>query len=227
MKKNLTLLDKHPHIWRARQHALNENKFSLGVHALDKALNGGVCAAGLIRVSSLIGIGEVSFFKHLLIQPRPHKLRVFINPPANIQAPWLTTLGINLEQVLIVHPKTAEDALWAAEQCLKSTACHCVLLWNKTLNAKQARRLQVAATHNDALCMLYTPPGAQTVSLPIILDLTLHRHDEHLVINIIKQRHGWPVENIFVPFSWTPDNHAIQWAMQNNKSQSQTLYSVS
>lgn len=227
MKKPFILLDKHPHIWRARQQSIDENRFSLGIHALDKALNGGISTSGVIRVTSITGIGEVSLFKHPLTTYRPHKLRVFINPPANIQAPWLTTLGMNLEQVLIVTPKTAEEALWATEQCLKSTACHCVLLWNSTINTTQARRLQVAATHNDALCLLFASPDSPNESLPIMLDLTLHINNKRLVINIIKQRHGWPVANIEVPYSWTPDNHEIQSAMLNNKSRRHKLHSVS
>lgn len=218
--------DKHPHIWRAREQPPQENKFSFGIRALDEALHGGVGASGVVRVASLTGIGEITLFKHILATPRAHKLRVFIKPPARLQAPWLTNLGIDSEQVLIVHPKTDKDALWAAEQCLKSAACHCVLLWNNTLQIKEARRLQVAATHNDALCLLFTSSSYHTTPFPITLDLCLQIREAQLIIDITKQRHGWPASNIVVPHSWTPNNNAIQWAMQNNKSPTQELHSV-
>ncbi|KTF06341.1 RecA/RadA recombinase, partial [marine sediment metagenome] len=41
----------------------------------------------------------------------------------------------------------------------------CVVLWSNAVNQKEARRLQVAATHNDALCLLYTPPQQQALQL--------------------------------------------------------------
>ena len=94
------------------------------------------------------------------------------------------------------------------------------------MNAKAARRLQVAASHNDTLCLLFTSPHQQGASFPIALDLSLHIRDAQLVVNIIKQRHGWPVSNIVIPHSWTPNNHAIQSAMQNNKKTEPTLHSV-
>jgi len=227
MKNPLSVLDSHPHIWRARQQPTSEDKFSLGIHALDKALRGGVNSSGVIRVSSLTGIGEISLFKRVLSEPRTHKLRVFINPPAHIQAPWLTTLGVNLEQVLVITPDTEKDILWAAEQCLKSTACHSVFLWNNSLHTQEARRLQVAATHNDTLCVLFSAPNLRATPLPITLDLQLHIRDTTLIVDIIKQRHGWPISNITIPYSWTPDNSAIQWAMLNNKCPLSELHSVS
>ncbi|MDO6566452.1 translesion DNA synthesis-associated protein ImuA [Alteromonas sp. 1_MG-2023] len=220
------IFDKHPQIWRAREKPLSENKFSLGVSALDEALHGGIVTSGVVRVGSLTGIGEITLFKQVLAAPRTHKLRVFIKPPAQLQAPWLSALGLTLDQIIVVLPKTDKEALWAAEQCLKSTACHCVLLWNNTMDAKAARRLQVAASHNDSLCLLFTSPDQQAISFPISLDLNLQIRDSKLMVNIVKQRHGWPVSNIEISHSWTPSNHTIQWAMQNNKEATPSLHSV-
>jgi hypothetical protein len=225
-RSKAALFDKHPHIWRAREKPVSENKFLLGTRVLDEALHGGIATSGVVRIASLTGIGEITLFKQVLTMHRAHKLRVFIKPPAQLQAPWLSSLGVDLEQVIVVLPKTDKEALWAAEQCLKSAACHCVLLWNNTMDAKAARRLQVAASHNDTLCLLFTSPHQQGASFPIALDLSLHIRDAQLVVNIIKQRHGWPVSNIVVPHSWTPNNHAIQSAMQNNKKTEPTLHSV-
>ena len=249
MKKSLSVLNKHPHIWRARDQKQSETKFSLGFAFLDKALNGGVASTGLVRISSLTGVGELSLFKQVICQYRTHKLVVFINPPGLLQSPWLENLGLKAQQVLVVKTSAEQESLWAAEQCLKSTACHCVVLWSNAINQKEARRLQVAATHNDALCLLYTPPQQQAPSLnysktslqgslqtstpsqndsslPITLDIALLGTPHALSVNIRKQRHGWPKDNIVISHRWTPDNHAIKWAMAHNTLSDQALHSV-
>ncbi len=246
MNKTLSVLNNHPHIWRAREQKQSEAKYSLGFPRLDEALNGGVASNGLVRVASLTGVGELSLFKDVICHHRTHKLVVFINPPGHLQSPWLENLGLKAEQVLVVKTQVQQESLWAAEQCLKSTACHCVLLWSNTINQKEARRLQVAATHNDALCLLYTPlqqslsssskqrnnlqgssQAHSSDALPITLDLCLQGNPHSLSVNIRKQRHGWPKDNIVISHKWTPDNNAIKWAMAHNTLSDQALHSVS
>ncbi len=229
MKTSLSTLKAHPHIWRAREKSQDETKFSLGFKHLDKALNGGIPSSGLIRISSLMGIGELTLFKQVLCNQHTHKMVVFINPPGVLQVPWLENLGLNTQQVWIIKTKTEQEALWAAEQSLKSTACYCVILWNHSITPKEARRLQVAATHNDALCLLYTRASGANhqKSLPITVDLSLQPKPHKLSVSIRKQRHGWPVDNIVIYNNWTPNNHAIKWAMEHNKLTGQVLHSVS
>ena len=235
MTEILSTLSKHPHIWRAREKKNSEAKFSLGFARLDSALNGGVASSGLVRISSLTGVGELSLFKHVLCKHRTHKMVVFINPPGQLQAPWLANLGLDLQQVLVVNTPADQESLWAAEQCLKSTACHCVILWSNRVCTKAARRLQVAATHNDALCLLYTLPqcanvnhehGSMSHALPITLELSLQAHASTVTADVRKQRHGWPTSNITISHNWTPDNHAIKWAMEHNKLADHALHSV-
>ncbi|BFT32128.1 translesion DNA synthesis-associated protein ImuA [Alteromonas sp. D210916BOD_24] len=228
MTTSLSAINSHPHIWRARQHNTNETKFSLGFPSLDKALNGGVASTGLIRVSSLLGVGELTLFKHVLCSQRTHKMVVFVSPPGYLQSPWLTNLGLDLQQILVVNTHSEQESLWAAEQCLKSTACHCVVLWSSQISATQARRLQVAATHNDALCLLFTTERyASKEALPVALDIALQAQHDTLRVQVRKQRHGWPVDNITVQHHWTPDNRPIKWAMAHNKLQDHILHSVS
>ena len=51
----------------------------------------------------------------------------------------------NRNNILIVFPNSVKEALWAAEQCLKSGACSAVLFWCQSLEVHQVRRFQVAA----------------------------------------------------------------------------------
>lgn len=227
MKDSLSLFNNHPNIWRAREQPVNTSRFALGISPLDDALHGGIPSSGVISLACATGIGEVSLFSQVISQQRKHKLRVFINPPAHVCAPWLSSQNIDTRQVLIVTPASDVDALWAAEQCLKSAACHCVLLWHNAITAKTARRLQVAATHNDALCLLFSVPEKKLSSLPVSLELSLKAQEAHITVDVVKQRQGWPVKNVVIPFTWTPDNQAIQWAIKNNKRAVHSLHSVS
>ncbi|MAI39399.1 translesion DNA synthesis-associated protein ImuA [Alteromonas sp.] len=234
MNKSLSMLENHPHIWRAREQSQQEERFSLGFDQLDEALNGGISTSGVIRIRTLTGIGELSLFKHVISKQRTHKMIAFVNPPGDIQAPWLATFGIDVKQVLIVKPSTEKESLWATEQCLKSTACHCVILWSNGVNTKESRRLQVAATHNDALCLLFTRPNRNSMhnsaalqTLPISLDLCLNYRQHALEVSVLKQRHGWPKDNIAIHNDWTPNNRAIKWAVEHNKVKRHVLHSVS
>jgi len=87
--------------------------------------------------------------------------------------------------------------------------------------------LQVAASHNDALCFLFSHLNKNMTSLPVVLDIKLAVKESNIVVDILKHRQGWPINNLVIPFTWTPSNHAIQWAMLNNKRNPRPLHSVS
>ena len=213
MPDHLSVIEKHPLIWRAGQRRDVQSRLATLHEALDKALSGGLVSAGLVRLLCNTGIGELSLFKSIIADHRLHKLCVFINPPGILQAPWLATANISAERVYQVAPNDNESALWAAEQCLKSGACHCVLLWANSISPKQARRLQVAASHNNALAILYMPPHCQRVSLPVSQDLSLSPCPGGLTVNVNKQAQGWPVRDVFVTLTHTPSNQSILAAM--------------
>lgn len=213
MPDHLSVIEKHPLIWRAGQRRDVQSRLATLHHELDTALSGGLVSAGLVRLLCNTGIGELSLFKSVIAEYRLHKLCVFINPPGILQAPWLATANISAQRVYQVASGGNEEALWAAEQCLKSGACHCVLLWATSITPKQARRLQVAASHNNALAILYMPPHCQRMSLPVSQDLSLSPCPGGLTVNVNKQAQGWPITNVFVTLTHTPTNHAISAAM--------------
>lgn len=213
MPDHLSVIEKHPLIWRAGQRREGQSRLATLHPELDSALSGGLVSAGLVRLLCTPGIGELSLFKSVIAEYRLHKLCVFINPPGILQAPWLATANISAERVYQVAPGDNDGALWAAEQSLKSGACHCVLLWVNSITPKQARRLQVAASHNNALAILYMPPQCRRVSLPVSQDLSLSPCPGGLTINVNKQAQGWPVNDVFVALTHTPTNQSISAAM--------------
>ncbi|MCC8364184.1 translesion DNA synthesis-associated protein ImuA [Lysobacter sp. A6] len=67
-----------------------------------------------------------------------------VAPPYRAHAPAWQAAGLCHEslQVIDANPR---DALWAAEQCLRSGACAAVLCWPHKADDRALRRLQVAA----------------------------------------------------------------------------------
>ncbi|WP_313340914.1 translesion DNA synthesis-associated protein ImuA [Stenotrophomonas sp.] len=75
---------------------------------------------------------------------------VLVAPPHLPNAPAWAGAGMALGQLQVVHA-AAREALWAAEQCLRSAACAAVLCWPGHADDRTLRRLQVAAETGQCL----------------------------------------------------------------------------
>jgi hypothetical protein len=98
-----------------------------------------------------------------------------------------------------------EDALWAAEQALKSGACGAVLFWNESQRAEAQeyawmRRLQLAAQAGDAMAVIYRSTAAERQSTPAHLRVVLSREEGALKVRIPKRR-GPPLTKS-LPLPW-------------------------
>ncbi|MBL6696405.1 MAG: translesion DNA synthesis-associated protein ImuA [Luminiphilus sp.] len=125
----------------------------------------------------------------------------FIAPPNTPYAPLLAARGIPTEQVLIVHPKNREELLWATEQAIRSTTCSAVFSWLGAADYRYAelRRLQLAATENDTLSVVFRHREAAEKHTPACLRLMSRGYRR---IDILKQRGGKPISDIVIE----PDN---------------------
>lgn len=226
MVESLSTLEKHPLIWRGTQTPSAVSRLPTGHAILDKHILGGLPSAGLVRVQAHVGVGELSLLKGALLSGRWHKLRVFINAPGDLHAPWLHHSGFDDTTTLQVTPASDEEALWSAEQCLKSGVCHSVILWVSDLQARQARRLQIAASDNDCLCLLYQHRNIVS-GLPVVLDLKVKPHGQGLCVDIVKIQGGKQVDNLYLPLSHTPDNSVIMRLTRHAHQHSPHLSSVS
>lgn len=150
-----------------------------GFEALDGELTGrGWARPGLTEIlCNHVGIGELSLLMKALgssanaVHPGDamHILWVVPQNQAWIPyAPALVQCGINLDHLAIVRTKNTDDALWAAEQGLKSGACRAVLLrlneaWSNPLSL---RRLHQAAMAGNSILWLLRPREAANTPSP-------------------------------------------------------------
>lgn len=76
--------------------------------------------------------------------------------------PGLAGFGVDPARLLQVRPRTAGQALWAAEEAAKAgVACVLAEIGPAACALVAARRLQLAAESSQALLLLLRPPGAQ------------------------------------------------------------------
>jgi cell division inhibitor SulA len=196
MNDTLETLTRHRLIWRGRDGDTPQAMAASGQKLLDERLGGGFPAEGVIDVHSPRGIGELRLLLPRLAQPesgqQTSRLWVFIAPPAAVNAESLAAAGLDLSRVLVVRPATAGEALWAAEQSLKSGCCRAVMLWQQAVKTHQAQRLQLAAREGRANLWLFRD-NRVTAPLPVSLNLQLSAHPRGLVVTVPKRRGGWPV----------------------------------
>lgn len=179
-------------LWQGSQAPEEKAHHPTGYEVLDQKLMGGFPMHGVIELESPVGIGELRLLLPHLKQTSQDRLSVFIQPPGYLCAEQLTNEGLNRDKALIIYPNSSKDALWAAEQCLKSGACSNVLLWHPELEVHQARRLQVASETGNSLHFIFKRVSQSVFSLPVSLSMSLKPHPFGLEVTITKRKGGWP-----------------------------------
>lgn len=198
-------LKKKQWLWLGSTELPPQGCHPTGFELLDDRLDGGFPLHGLVELHSQSSIGELRLLCPHLRSNHGGKLSVFIQPPGQLSAQYLIAEGIDLNHVLLIYPETHKDALWAAEQCLRSGACSNVLLWHCKLEVHHVRRLQVASEAGNCLSFLFKAPS-KLFSLPVSLSMTLKPHIHGLEITINKRKGGWPHSSFLLDMSvYWPD----------------------
>lgn len=143
----------------------------------------GIGEASLLLKSFSKGVNEARAANALWILPVDGRLIPY--------APKLADFGIDLSRLAIVQPNSIGDALWVAEQSLKSGACLGVLLYlDCTLGHSLAlRRLQQAAVSGKAIAWLVRPLAAAAMPSPASLRIALNpQQDGSMRLDLLKRR---------------------------------------
>ncbi|MEZ9183960.1 translesion DNA synthesis-associated protein ImuA [Vibrio splendidus] len=188
-------------IWTGLQSTAQGSTTSTGYPQLDKQLDGGFPTHGVIEVESQQGIGELRLLTPYLAQQNSQKLAIFINPPGKICAEFFSSQSIELENILVIQPQRELDALWAAEQCLKSGACHSVLLWGADLEIHQTKRLQAASETGKCLQFHFKATSHNQLSLPVSLSMKLSSHAQGLKVEVTKRKGSWSYGSFILDMS--------------------------
>ncbi len=203
---SLQQLRQQGHIWQfkpaAKEGVTPHPLHSTGFVALDQVI-GGWPLQQVTEFRCQPGSGELRLLLPYLTQQQfiqQERLLVFLNAPARLNAVFFVQNGIAPERLLEIHGSDKE-ALWAAEQCLKSGCCQSVLLWQNHLQIAQLKRLQLAAGQGRAELFLYRDVAATQQHLPVSLSLALKGCPNGLLIGVQKRRGGWAGQQLQLDWS--------------------------
>lgn len=116
----------------------------------------------------------------------------WVSPPHIPYAPALATAGLDLSRVLMVRTRRSRDALWAAEQAMRSGTCRAVLLWAEQADSRHLRRLQLAAEEGNCWGVVFRPEAVRKRSSPAVLRLRVLVDERETHLDLLKVRGGRP-----------------------------------
>lgn len=229
MSDLIDLLQRRQLIWHGRDCQPAPEVLSSGYALFDEKLAGGFPKTGVVSINTPLGIGELRFLSSSLLaetsasshSSNRSRLLVFIHPPGVLSAEFFHHQGFDLNNILVIYPRHKNEALWAAEQCLKSGACRAVLLWQDAFATHQIKRLQIASDEGSCLQFLMRSKAKKSVSLPVSLSMQLAPHAQGLEVSINKRKGGWELPQFTLDMSpfWPAlsfDESASRSARANN-----------
>ncbi len=206
MSANLDNLLRHPEIWRTdRGGVAPHGALPTGFAALDQALPAGGWPLGALTEILVpgMGAGELRLVMPALARlSRGGRWIAWIAPPHIPYAPALAAWGVDLSRLLLVRTRSEADALWAAEQALRSGSCGAVLAWPATVEDRSLRRLQLAAETGECWGLLFRKARIHQRS-PAAVRLKLEPFSRGTLVQILKCRGRGPSAPLVIDLEMT------------------------
>ena len=178
-------------VWRGDTIVPVRQAVATGFDDLDRELPGGGWPRGALTelLAQREGFGELQLILPALAALTQRGRRVaWLAPPHLPYAPALAAAGLDLTHLAVVRAPGRRDALWAAEQVLRSAACEALLAWLPDARYAELRRLAVAADEGGACLLVFRPLAAADQSSPAALRLALEPAGEGLGVRFLKRR---------------------------------------
>ena len=178
-------------LWRGRGGVADARRcLSTGWQELDELMGGGWPRGALTELLLEGEVGLSVLMPVLARLSREAGWLLWVNPPHVPYAPALCGYGVCLTRNLIAQTSVAQ-ALWAAEQALRSGGCSAVLAWTQNVRPVQVRRLQLAAEIGGGLGVLFRPAGDAVQTSAAVLRLSVMPQAGALRLAIRKRPSGW------------------------------------
>jgi protein ImuA len=193
----------HPSLWLASQLAHSTTRcIDTGHPALSAQLPGGGWPTGTLVDLMLQqpGIGELRLLRPALVTAARRRI-VLLQPPHPPQALALAAMGLAPSQLIWIRTTRSSDALWAAEQVLRSGSCGALLLWQNHARGETLRRLHLAAQSAETLFFMLRPLAAAQDSSPAPLRLALRPAAGGMNIEFVKRRGPQRDTPLFLPLT--------------------------
>ena len=130
-----------------------------GVEVLDQLLpGGGAPCGGIIEWLGDAGSGAATL--SLVMARRlcgEEGMLALVDGQQQLYPPAMSVLGIDLDRILIVHPRSRRDKVWSLIQCLRCPSVAVAWGYLDELNAREYRCLQLAAEASGVMGMFVRP----------------------------------------------------------------------
>ncbi|KKB64270.1 cell division protein [Robbsia andropogonis] len=196
----------HPSLWRASQ--LAQAKLSCiapGDSRLAVELPGGGWPVGSLTELLLpqAGIGEFRLLRPALQNVAARPL-MMLCPPHIPNQQAFQYWGLPIAQWQWVRANRTADALWAAEQILRTGGCGALLFWQDPIRPEALRRLHLAAQASSSLFFLFRPLNAAHRTSPAPLRLALQPAPDGLSVTFVKRRGPTTEQSLVLSLSPSP-----------------------
>lgn len=195
------LEELHPSLWRASQLARGSARtVDCGHPALALQLPGGGWPSGALvdLMMPTPGIGEIRLLAPALAEVAQRGIAL-LQPPQTPQALAFAALGVPPSKLIWLKPQKTGDALWAAEEVLKSGAVGALLFWLNHARNDGLRRLHLAAQGSETLFFLMRPLASAQDASPAPLRLSLHPVLDGLEVGFVKRKGPARDSKLFLP----------------------------
>lgn len=182
--------DIHPSLWRGAQLGRSlRGTVDTGYTALSMQLPGGGWPKGSITelLHQIPGIGEMRLLAPALAALGNRPI-VVLQPPRLPNVAGLEHIGIPTRRVILLNPSKEADALWSADQVLRSGTCGALLFWPRHVQTSSLRRLNLAAATGETLFFMFRPLDCARGASPAELRLALRPAEDALSIEIVKRK---------------------------------------
>ncbi len=134
----------------------------IGWPGLDRVLPGGVRRGALVELLDAGAAGAETVAAALVRAVcRSPGAVVVVDPAGEFYPPALAAWGVPADRLVVVRPSGDADALWAADQALRSRATVAVWLRRDRLAPHDFRRLQLSAAEGGGIGILLRPARAR------------------------------------------------------------------
>jgi len=195
------LEELHPSLWRASQLGRSATRcIDTGHLALSHQLPGGGWPTGTLieLLVSRPGIGELRVLAPALAAVATKQI-VLIEPPHTPNTIALAGLGLKPADVLWIKSKVTNDALWTAQETLRSGCFGAVLLFSTHLRPESLRRLTLAASTSETLLFVFRPIATAQDPSPAALRLSMRPASGGIELGFVKLRGPQRDHPLFLP----------------------------
>ena len=150
------------------------------------------------------GVGELRLLGPALVTVS-HKRSVALVEPQQIHnGLGYAHISVDPTKLMWLKASKSSDALWCAEQILRSGGCGVVMLWQQHIRAESLRRLLLAAQTSETLFVVMRPLACAQDPSPAPLRLTVRPAADGIAIEVIKRKGPASAQSLNVQLSPSP-----------------------